>query len=189
MATIANSLVIGCWVCFIGYWIVSARQVKAVAEKQNLWFGLVHRIPLGMSYFLMANWQLPPPLNRSVTSHADWALAQGVLICALGLFVTLWARRTLAGNWSSDVTFKQGHELIRSGPYRFVRHPIYTGVLTMCLGTAVEIGELRGWLALPLMAIAFCIKLKLEERLLRRHFPGEYPEYQKQVKALVPFVI
>ena len=53
----------------------------------------------------------------------------GALVCLLGLFVTLWARWTLAGNWSSDVTFKQGHELIRTGPYRFVRHPIYTGIL------------------------------------------------------------
>jgi len=113
----------------------------------------------------------------------------GALICVLGLFFTLWARRTLAGNWSSDVTFKQGHELIRIGPYQFVRHPIYTGLLTMCLGTAFEIGLLRCWLALPLMAAAFWLKLKQEERLMLRHFPNEYPGYQKQVKALVPFVI
>ena len=113
----------------------------------------------------------------------------GGLICVLGLFGTLWARRTLAGNWSSDVTFKQGHELIRRGPYRFVRHPIYTGILTMCLGTAVEIGRLRGWLALPLMIVAFWIKLKQEESLLLRHFPYECSDYRKQVKALVPFVI
>ena len=113
----------------------------------------------------------------------------GRLVCALGLFVTLWARWTLAGNWSSDVTFKQGHELIRTGPYRLVRHPIYTGLLVMALGTALNVGQLRGWLALPLMAAAFWIKLKQEERLMLRHFPNEYPAYQKQVKALVPFVI
>ena len=87
------------------------------------------------------------------------------------------------------MTFKRGHELIKTGPYQFVRHPIYTGLLVMCFGTAIEIGRARGWLALPLMAIAFWIKLKQEERLLLRHFPNEYPVYQKQVKALVPFVI
>ena len=103
--------------------------------------------------------------------------------------MTLWARWTLGGNWSSNVTFKQGHELIKTGPYQFARHPIYSGVLTMCLGTAVEIGQFRGWLALPLMTTAFWIKLKQEERLLLRHFPAAYPAYQKQVKALVPFVI
>jgi len=189
MATISGSIILGCWLIFIAYWMISALRVKAIAEKQSLASALIHRIPLGLSYILMADWHLPPPLNRSVTPHADWAQATGDLVCVLGLFVTLWARWTLAGNWSSDVTFKQGHELIRTGPYRLVRHPIYTGILTMCLGTAIEIGTLRGWLALPLMAATFWIKLKQEERLLLRHFPDKYPAYQKQVKALVPFVL
>ena len=81
-----------------------------------------------------------------------------------------------------------GHELIQRGPYRYVRHPIYTGILTMCFGTAIEIGRLGGWLALPLVMFAFWIKLKQEEALMLRHFPDEYPDYQKQVKALIPFV-
>lgn len=189
METISGPIILGCWVIFIVYWLISARRVKVTAERQSLVSALTHRIPLGFSYLLMANWYLPPPLNLSVTPHADWAQAMGDLVCGLGLFVTLWARRTLADNWSSDVTFKQGHELIRIGPYRFARHPIYTGILIMCLGTAIEIGRLRGWLALPLMAIAFWIKLKQEERLMLRHFPDQYLAYQKQVKALVPFVI
>jgi protein-S-isoprenylcysteine O-methyltransferase Ste14 len=106
-----------------------------------------------------------------------------------GLVVTIWARRTLAGNWSSDVTFKQGHELVRRGPYRFVRHPIYTGLLVMGLGTAVNTGRLRCWLGIVVVGIGFWIKLKQEERLMLRHFPDEYPAYRKQVKALVPFII
>ena len=189
VTAISGYIVLACWIIFVAYWVISARRVKAIVERQSLWFSLVRRIPLGMSYFLMANWDLPPPLNRFVTPHAHWVRVAGDLVCVLGLFVALWARRTLAGNWSSDVTFKQGHELIRRGPYQFVRHPIYTGILTMCLGTAIEIGRLRGWLALPLMATAFWLKLNQEERLLLRHFPEEYPTYQKQVKALVPFLI
>ena len=122
-------------------------------------------------------------------AETDWTLALGALICASGLCFTIWARRILAGNWSSDVTFKQGHELVKTGPYRFVRHPIYTGLLTMCLGTAIEIGRLRCGLALPLMAAAFWIKLKQEERLMLRHFPDQYPAYQKHVKALIPYVV
>jgi protein-S-isoprenylcysteine O-methyltransferase Ste14 len=189
MATISGPIILGCWITSLAYWIISARRVKATVERQSVLSALAHRIPLGCSYMLMADWHLPPPLNLSVTPHADWALVLGDLVCVLGLFVTLWARRTLAGNWSSDVTFKQGHELIKSGPYRFVRHPIYTGILVMCLGTALDIGRLRGWLALPLMTAAFWVKLKQEERLMLRHFPNEYPAYQKQAKALVPFVI
>lgn len=87
------------------------------------------------------------------------------------------------------MTFKQGHELVRTGPYRLVRHPIYTGLLVMALGVALNFGQLRCWLALPLMAAAFWIKLKQEEKLLLRHFPQEYPVYKSQVKALVPFVV
>lgn len=128
-------------------------------------------------------------MNLALISRTNWALVTGAVVCVFGLFVTIWARWTLAGNWSSDVTFKQGHELVRTGPYRFVRHPIYTGLLVMGLGSAIEIGRLRCWLSIVVVGIGFWIKLKQEESLMRRHFPDEYPAYQKQVKALVPFVI
>ena len=189
MAEIPDYIVIACWLTFAIYWLVSALRGKAIAEKQSLSSGLVHRIPLGCSYFLLLARHLPTFLNWVITPQALPVRAAGGVVCVLGLLVTLWARWTLAGNWSSAVTFKQGHELIRRGPYRFARHPIYTGILTMCLGTAIEIGRVRGWLAVPLMATAFWLKLKQEERLLLRHFPDDYPAYQQQVKALVPFVL
>jgi protein-S-isoprenylcysteine O-methyltransferase Ste14 len=169
--------------------VITARRAKAVAEKQSLASALAHRIPVGVSWVLLVYWKLPPPLNLRLISREDWVLISGIIICVLGLFITIWARRTLAGNWSSDVTFKEGHELIKTGPYRFARHPIYTGLLIMCAGTAIEIGTLRGLLAIVVMAIAFWIKLKQEERLMMRHFPVQYPAYRKEVKALVPFII
>jgi len=188
--TVPFDSIIGiCWVVFILYWVISARWVKAVKEKQSVWSSLSHRIPLACSYFLLAGLHLPPPLNLLLTPHADWARALGVSSCILGLLVTLWAPWTLGSNWSSTVTFRRGHELIRTGPYRLARHPIYTGLLVMALGTALNFGQLRCWLAMPLMTAAFWIKLKQEEKLLLRHFTDEYPVYQKQVKALVPFVI
>ena len=124
-----------------------------------------------------------------LTPRTDTTQIIGAAICLAGLLVTIWARRTLAGNWSSDVTFKQGHELVKAGPYRFVRHPIYTGLLLMCLGSALDIGRLRGWLGLVLVFVGFWIKLKQEETLMLQHFPDDYPAYRKQVKALVPFVV
>ncbi|SPE51630.1 Isoprenylcysteine carboxyl methyltransferase [Verrucomicrobia bacterium] len=189
MTVAFNSIIGGCWAVFILYWLISAAWTKVVAEKQSVWSGLAHRIPLRCSYVLLADLNLPPPMNSLITPHADWAGAMGASTCVLGLVVTLWARWTLGGNWSSAVTFKQGHELIRTGPYRLVRHPIYTGLLVMALGTAFDFGQFRCWLALPLMTTAFWIKFKQEEKLLLRHFPQEYPLYKRQVKALVPFVI
>lgn len=189
MSKDSNSIIFGCWIVFLAYWFISALRVKAMAERQSLLSALAHRIPVGPGWFLMAYPHLPHSFNMRLTLRTDLTQIFGAMICVLGLFVTIWARRTLAGNWSSDVTFKQGHELVTTGPYRFVRHPIYTGLLVMCLGTAVEFSSVRFWLALPVWFIGFWIKLKQEERLMLRHFPDEYTAYQKQAKALVPFII
>ena len=189
MASISSRIIVGCWVAFVIYWFISAWRVKGVAEKQSRLSALAHRIPVGLGWWLLIYWQFPPPLNLKLIPRTDLTLFAGAMICAYGLWVTIWARRTLAGNWSSDVTFKQGHELVRTGPYRFVRHPIYTGLLVMCLGTAIGNGQLRCFLAIVVVGLGFWIKLSQEERLLLRHFPDEYPAYQKQVKALVPFIL
>ncbi|MGD0536040.1 MAG: isoprenylcysteine carboxylmethyltransferase family protein [Verrucomicrobiota bacterium] len=187
MVTVSSRIIIACWITFLVYWVISALRVKATAEHQSEVSAAAHRIPVGLGWFLLLYQGLPPPMNLVVLPRADWALVLGVVICVFGLFVTIWARRTLAGNWSSDVTFKQGHELVKSGPYRFVRHPIYTGLLLMCLGSAIEIGRLRCGLGLVVVGLGFWIKLRQEEKLLLRHFPDAYPAYRKQVQALVPF--
>jgi len=189
MTELSNRMILACWITFIIYWLISAQRVKAVAEKQSLLSALAHRLPVGLGWWLLAYPLLPPPMNFVVIPRTDWGRLIGVVICASGLGVTIWARRTLAGNWSSDVTFKQGHELVRTGPYRYVRHPIYTGLLIMSLGSAIEIGRLHCWLSIALTGIGFWIKLCQEERLLLRHFPDAYAGYRQQVKALVPFII
>lgn len=189
MDNITGLIITACWIIFLVYWVISALKVKAIAEKQSLSSALAHRIPVGLAWFLMVFHRFPPPLNQPFIPHTDGTGIIGTAVCMLGLLVTLWARWTLAGNWSSDVTFKQGHELIRTGPYRFVRHPIYTGLLLMWLGTAIDVGQLRCWLSLLLATTGFWIKLSQEERLLLRHFPESYPVYRQQVKALIPFVI
>jgi len=189
MAMTPDSILLGCWIVFLAYWLMSALAVKRTAEPQSLLSAMAHRIPVGLGWFLLAYQGLPPPLNLVLIPRTDWARVIGVLVCMFGLCVTIWARQTLGGNWSSNVTFKQGHELVKTGPYRFVRHPIYTGLLVMCLGSGIEIGRLRCFLSLVVVGIGFWIKLKQEERLMLRHFPDEYPNYQRRVKALVPFVI
>ena len=186
METISSSVIVGCWITFLAYWFISAQRAKVTAKRQSLLSALAHRIPVGLGWFLLVYQGLPPPMNRVLTPRTDWAQVTGAVVCVFGLFVTIWARKTLAGNWSSDVTFKQDHELVKAGPYRFVRHPIYTGLLVMCLGSAIETGRLR---CIVVVGIGFWIKLKQEESLLLQHFPDKYPAYQKQVKALVPFVI
>jgi protein-S-isoprenylcysteine O-methyltransferase len=99
-----------------------------------------------------------------------------------------WARLFLGGNWSSNVTLKQNHTLVQSGPYRIVRHPIYTGLIVALLGTAVALGELRCFLGVLLAAIAWKIKSVSEETLMEQQFGDQYTRYRRQVKGLVPYL-
>ena len=189
MTTVSIPLIIACWIIYMGYWGVSALGAKPAAERQSWLSSLAYRGPLGLGGMLLWFPHLPYPLSLALTPHPNFVRAAGAAVCAFGLFVAIWSRRTLAGNWSSSVTFKQGHELIQAGPYRFARHPIYTGILLMCLGTAVARGLLHCWVGFLILCLGFWIKLSQEESLLLRHFPDAYPSYRTRVKALVPFVI
>jgi protein-S-isoprenylcysteine O-methyltransferase Ste14 len=95
----------------------------------------------------------------------------------------------LGGNWSGRVTFKENHELIQRGPYRFVRHPIYSGLLLMVLGTAVVLNRAGPFLGFVIYFAALGVKLRQEEALMTRHFPETYPPYKARTKALIPFII
>jgi protein-S-isoprenylcysteine O-methyltransferase Ste14 len=184
-----GEIIWGCWVMFIVYWMISALRVKAVVEKQNRAASLINRLPVMLGYVLLMTARLPGPLNVRLMLSPAYFAPIGAAICVLGVLGAIWSRNILAGNWSSNVTFKKDHELIERGPYRFVRHPIYTSILMMSLGTALAADRLGPFIGLCCVFLGFWIKLKEEEKLLTRHFPGEYPAYQKRVKALVPFVI
>jgi len=134
-------------------------------------------------------WPQPPGFLDAKLLHTAILPIFGVAICWCGLVSAVWSRRVLADNWSSLVVFKANHELVQRGPYRFVRHPIYSSILVMVLGTALVANRVAALPALVFYFAGFWIKLKQEEKLLRRHFPSEYPAYQARVKALVPFVL
>lgn len=112
----------------------------------------------------------------------------GAAVTVAGAAVAVWARFYLGSNWSPTVTVKEKHELIRSGPYRVVRHPIYTGLLLAILGTAIYVGEWRGLFALGLALAAWKIKSLREEQFMQSEFGEEYEQYRREVKGLVPFV-
>jgi protein-S-isoprenylcysteine O-methyltransferase Ste14 len=112
----------------------------------------------------------------------------GLALTILGLGFAVWARVHLGRFWSGMVTLKKDHELIRSGPYAFVRHPIYTGLLTAAAGTALARGTLAALLALGLIGVACWLKIRAEEKLLTNHFGDTYREYRRQVAALIPFM-
>jgi protein-S-isoprenylcysteine O-methyltransferase Ste14 len=177
------------WLIFVVYWCVSSFRLKPAAERQSISSSIPYRIPLALGAILLLVSEQVSPLNFILTPQTDSLRVIGSVICVIGLLVAIWARHILADNWSSNVTFRQGHELIQSGPYRLARHPIYTGLSLMSLGTAIAEGRLHSWLGFLILCVGFWVKLKQEESLLLRHFREEYPVYQARVKALIPFLL
>jgi protein-S-isoprenylcysteine O-methyltransferase Ste14 len=188
MPKIPGLIIAGCWLAFLLYWLVSAFAVKATAERGSVASSLPYRIPVSIGAVFLALFRWHYPFNFPLTPYTFLTPWIGAVVCVLGLGIAIWSRWMLAGNWSSDVQFKQRHELVQTGPYRFVRHPIYTGILVMCLGPAIQFGRLHFWLGVLFMGIGLWIKLKQEETVMMQHFP-EYAGYRKRVKALVPFVL
>ena len=119
--------------------------------------------------------------NLGVT--AGWI---GAALTIIGLVCAIWARFYLGRNWSSHPTHKEDHELITNGPYAYVRHPIYTGVLLALLGSALT-GSIFGIL-LFIISIVFCLRIGKEEKIMLDLFPNDYPAYQRRTKRLIPFV-
>jgi protein-S-isoprenylcysteine O-methyltransferase Ste14 len=185
---IPGYIILSCWAIFAIYWLVSSLRVKPTAERKSYGSSLPYRILMITGAITIGKFHVPLPWNYPLTPCNDATGVMASAVCIFGLFISLWSRWTLAGNWSSDVRFKEGHQLIKSGLYRFVRHPIYTGILLMCSAPALQFGRLHCWLGLVLIAAGVWIKLKQEESLMLQHFP-EYAEYRKQVKALVPYLI
>jgi len=178
------------WLVFIVVWIAMARGGKVVAERESAYSRLSHYLPLAVGIYLLAAPQVPiAPLDRRFAPLSLWLVQLGAALTFLGIAFAIWARMWIAGNWSSDVTLKRDHELIVSGPYAFVRHPIYTGILLGLLGTALAVGEWRGLLAVLLATAAFWRKLRIEEAVMRRQFGEAYARYAQRVPALIPFVL
>jgi protein-S-isoprenylcysteine O-methyltransferase Ste14 len=178
------------WLLWLGCWVVMARGNKAVTRREPIGSRLTYYVPLLLGALLLARHDypdtflgghfLPPPLRHPVF----WV---GAACVVFGLAFSVWARVHLAGNWSGTITLKEGHELIRTGPYRWVRHPIYTGVVLALLGTALAGARWSGLLGAGLMTGALIRKLSLEERWPAALFP-EYAAYKAAVPALIPFI-
>jgi protein-S-isoprenylcysteine O-methyltransferase Ste14 len=181
-----------CWAVFLLYWGASATHVKRdVRPPGPLWISVVWRVLLALAVIFAVR----VPSLRDAVRRVDRYTASlsvlgllGVVLCASGVAFAIWARKTLGANWSSRPSVKAGHELVTTGPYRYVRHPIYSGMLLGVLGTAMVSG-LPG-LTIFLIVCAFLAnRVRIEEQLMMQLFPDQYPEYRKQTKAIIPYVV
>src|ERR1700722_3567906 len=189
-----SNLVTLCWIIFLGYWALNWRAVKPT--KETTWkpqsIGWIIAWIVVIAYFL-SPWGQHNFLNQtnlSLFSIFKTTTAQviGVVFLICGLITAIIARKTLADNWSGNVELKKEHKLITTGVYKYVRHPIYTGVSFMGLGIFIINHSILSLLFVLILFWFFTYKLKKEEILLLKHFPKEYPAYMKRTKALLPFI-
>jgi protein-S-isoprenylcysteine O-methyltransferase Ste14 len=175
------------WYAFLIVWIAGTLKLKPAKTTESDTARLYTSLVLALAGFLLFEqaWVLGVLGVRILpqTSIVGWF---GVALTFFGAVISIWARIIIGSNWSSRVTIKVDHQLIRSGPYKYVRHPIYTGMLLAFLGTAVVLGELRGLVAIALAVVALSLKAQREEKFMRSEFGDSYQQYRGQTGFLVP---
>ncbi len=169
------------WIIFWVYWLASAVGVKEGRASRR-------RIPLNGLSALAVILLLRVFRGGSLAVHSPVLGAIGALVFAAGLALAIWARIHLGKNWGMPMTQKDEPELVTSGPYRFVRHPIYSGLLAGVLGTALAT-NLTGLIIVAVLGGYFYYSAVVEERNLIATFPVAYPAYRAHTKRLIPFIL
>lgn len=180
------------WIAFLLYWGVQWLSVKRATRTEPLALRLLaYWLPLAVAASLLGpgDWYIGCPLHERWLPKSLLLKTVGVALTFAGVALAIQSRRLLGRNWSSEVQIKQDHELIQAGPYRLVRHPIYTGLLLAFFGTALKMGDWRGVLALAIVFASFWYKLRHEERWLLESFGPPYADYMRRTKALIPGVL
>ncbi|HTZ56783.1 MAG TPA: isoprenylcysteine carboxylmethyltransferase family protein [Acidobacteriaceae bacterium] len=177
------------WIVFFLYWLIRAAGAKTTQRLEPA----TSRIPRALIFLLaiviLATTRIPLPwLYFQPWAPGVWPFWLGAIVTIAGLLFSVWAREHLGRNWSRSVTIKQEHELITSGPYAMIRHPIYTGILAGFLGTAIAISQVRGFVVLALIFTALWFKLRMEEKWMLSHFGETYATYAQRTVALVPYL-
>ena len=176
------------WITFMIYWRIASAGTKSTRRVEAVWMRAVRVVLFAIAIFILTIGPLPIAwLYRPLYPYHLIYYWGGALVAVAGLLFAVWARAHLGGNWSRSVTLKEDHELITSGPYRWVRHPIYTGILTGFVGTMIALGQVRGVVAFLLVAIALCLKWRLEEKWMREEFGESYVDYSRRVPAVIPW--
>ena len=175
------------WTIFGVVWVVTWAQTKKTQERAPFGSRMLYGVPVLLGGYLMAAdsrvlWLRP----AAVLPDSAMLKTVGLLLTGAGIAFDIWARVYLGQNWSGAVSIKVGHQLIRSGPYAWVRHPIYAGLLVALFGTALERRKAIGFLAIALFWLGFCIKSRMEERFMRKTFGEDYVEYSRATGGLIP---
>jgi protein-S-isoprenylcysteine O-methyltransferase Ste14 len=177
------------WIAFIIYWRIKAADTKTTQRLEPVASRVLRALTILIAIVLFSTTRIPLRwLYIQLWPAGLWPFWLGAAAMIAGLLFAVWAREHLGRNWSQAVTIKRGHELITTGPYAVVRHPIYTGMLAGLLGTAIALSQVRGFIACVLFFVMFWLKLRKEEQWMRSQFGETYISYAHQTAALVPYL-
>lgn len=188
MPTLAFIVVMLCWFTFAGIFFFRKQLPSPPDQKRDR--GSIIGVTLqGLSYAIVwAGHRHPFTPILSFNELGETATGLVAIVAALGsVWLIMLAVKTLGKEWSITARLVEGHKLATSGPYAYVRHPIYSGMLGMLLATGLSISH---WIALLVGLVVFCvgtmIRIRSEERLLREAFAREFDDYSHRVRALIP---
>ena len=175
------------WVIFLAYWIYGALNTRRTVRTESFVsrYGILVLELLGFALLFLDHTGIEF-LDRHIVQQSDALALLGVVLTWIGIGIAVWARYHLGQYWSARVTLKEGHELIRTGPYAHFRHPIYSGLDLAALGGVVAIGEVRSVLGLVFIIAGYWIKARTEERMLSAQFGDQFREHCRHTGFLLP---
>jgi protein-S-isoprenylcysteine O-methyltransferase Ste14 len=174
----------GIWIAFLIYWSAAARNSAPATKVESGKSRAIHQVMVNGALLLLF---IPVPgLTGWFLPASRYLVPIGLAVQAAFFLLAVWARRHLGRNWSGEVSIKSEHQLVRSGPYRFIRHPIYTAMFGMYIGTSIVSAQIHSLVALALLAIAYARKIPMEEKALREAFGADYETYRRHSGALIP---
>jgi protein-S-isoprenylcysteine O-methyltransferase Ste14 len=186
---VASMVVNGCWLAFALFWLVAALRTKKTVYSETFGQRFAVQIVIAAGLIILVNAPREPyPLSAYFIPQNATVAFLSAAVCVCGLAFTLWARLTLGENWSARVTLKADHELIQRGPYSLVRHPIYTGLFAMALGSVLLIGRVGSLVGYLFFIVGFVVKAGREEALMMQQFPEQYADYRRRTRRVVPFI-
>ena len=176
-----------CWLIWAAVWLVAARSVKKTTRQEQPFSRLSNAVPLWIAAFLLAVPGIWPHVLRVRLLPENlgvFGIGAGMVVAGLGF--AIWARYHLGRNWSGVIALKEDHELIRTGPYHLVRHPIYSGLILAIAGSAIARGGLGALLAVGLVLYSFLRRVRIEENWMEETFGQDYDDYRAATPALIP---
>jgi len=185
-------IIAGIWIIFMAFLYIPALLVSAPVEQRS--FRYVQRsviivIIVVVLIIILTRYESSTLIFRIIPDSPLTGIT-GIVLTIAGLGFSTWARLHLGKYWSSMVMIKVGHRIIKTGPYRIVRNPMYTGIFIAFLGAAIAIGELVAFVALGIGIASIWVKIKAEEEILLEKFGEEYLQYKRDVRAaIIPWIV